>query len=136
MKTDGVYGTCVELYTFAQLARVDIYVYRCRYSSWVVYRFAGDRSNVNILPLFIVHNWSGNHFDAVRDMCTAQTVDSELPHVSGAALKSTDRDHNLFPSTSNKSDFKITSIAAEQQTAVENFINQFNDIGHNKSLVI
>ena len=121
MKHDGVYGTCVELYTFAQLAHVDVYVYQCRCSSWVVYRFAGDRTNSTIMPLFIVHNLLGNHFDALSGISLLPNAAEHFSPNSTCGLKSAHNVPMVFSSTSSTS-------SAKKQPSVALHSNAVNDI--------
>ena len=52
MGTEDVFGTCVESFIIAQLARVDVVVYHCMISSWFVYEYQGDRNSL-IIPRFL-----------------------------------------------------------------------------------
>ena len=72
MGTDGVFGTCVELFTFAQLAQVDVVVYHSMTSSWFVYEYQGDRNTLDIPSIFVRHSTSGNHFDVVSSFAKRQ----------------------------------------------------------------
>ena len=72
MGTDGVFGTCVELFTFAQLAQFDVVVYHSMTSSWFVYEYQGDRNTLDIPSILVRHSTSGNHFDVISNFAKRQ----------------------------------------------------------------
>ena len=81
MRSNGVYGTSVEIYGFAQIAVVDVYVYHCMTKLWIVYSYAGDRASMDVSSVFLVHTHAGNHFETVAvlsvEIPTSQQI---LPH--------------------------------------------------------
>ena len=125
MKRDGVNGTCVELYAFAQLAHVDVYVYQCRYSSCAVYSFAGDRTDVDMVLLLIVNNWTGNHFDALR-MLAVQDAAARLSPESTGGLRSAHKPPIIF-STTSASNSKIVHCLMNMKIVMyQRIMNQKN----------
>ena len=79
MQTIGVYGSCPEVFTFAQLAICDVYVYHCLTQSWIAYFYAGDRSSNNVIPIYLRHNLAGNHFDVVSTLKPKRSLPLNVP---------------------------------------------------------
>ena len=104
MRSNGVYGTCVEIYGFAQIAVVDVHVYHCMTKLWIVYSYAGDRATVDVPSVFLVHTHAGNHFETVAvlsaEIPTSQQI---LPH--GCVQTS-------FPDTASQCNLISASIDA------------------------
>ena len=63
MGTDCLFGTCVEVFSFSQLGRVDVVVFHSKTSSWFVYEYQVDRKTLDNPSIFVRHSTSGNHFD-------------------------------------------------------------------------
>ena len=60
MAKNGVFGTCVEIYTFCQIFKLDVYVYHSVLKNWFVYKCdcSNDRQGV-----FIQQTRTGDHFE-------------------------------------------------------------------------
>ena len=61
----GVFGTCVEIYTFCQIFKLDVYVYHSILKSWFVYKCdcSNDRQGV-----FIQQTRTGDHFEVISGL--------------------------------------------------------------------
>ena len=61
----GVFGTCVEICTFCQIFKLDVYVYHSILKSWFVYKCdcSNDRQGV-----FIQQTRTGDHFEVITGL--------------------------------------------------------------------
>ena len=89
MDNSGVFGTCVEIFAFAQLFNCDVFVYHSISQSWVVYSFEGNRDLVNVIPVFLFHTPAANHFETVAELSSASNLMHNSSH--GSTDHSTDR---------------------------------------------
>ena len=78
MRSNGVYGTCVEIYGLAQIAVVDVYVYHCMTKLWIVYSYAGDRASMDVSSVLLVHTHAGNHFETVAVLSAEIPISQQI----------------------------------------------------------
>ena len=64
MEQHGIYGTCVEIFTAAQLLQCNILVYSQIVQIWVQYSSRIPTNN----QIFIQHNLNGNHFEVITGL--------------------------------------------------------------------
>ena len=104
MRSNGVYGTCVEIYGFAQIAVVDVYVYHCMTKLWIVYSYAGDRASMDVSSVFLVHTHAGNHFETVAVLSAEIPISQQiLPDgCLQSSLRETTLQTNLVSTTIQK----------------------------------
>ena len=65
MGENGVFGTCVEIYTFCQVFSVDVYLYHVPLKSWLIYECC---LNTDRRGIFIQQTRSANHFEVVNEL--------------------------------------------------------------------
>ena len=122
MRSNGVYGTCVEIYAFAQIAVADVYVYHCMTKLWIVYSYAGDRASMDVPSVFLVHTHTGNHFETVA-VLSAENPNSQqsLPH--GCVQSS-------FPDTASQCNVISASFHANTSDPKGSACSEFKVLPH------
>ena len=65
MAENGVFGSCVEIYSFCQVFKVDVFLYHVPFKSWMIYECS---SNVNRKGIFIQQNRNANHFEVITEL--------------------------------------------------------------------
>ena len=75
MAANGVFGTCVEIYTFCQIFKLDVYVYHSILKNWFVYKCdcSNDRQGV-----FIQQTRTGDHFEVISGLTETYHTSSLL----------------------------------------------------------
>ena len=75
MAENGVFGTCVEIYTFCQNFKLDVYVYHSILKNWFVYKCdcSNDRQGV-----FIQQTRTGDHFEVISGLTETYHTSSLL----------------------------------------------------------
>ena len=75
MAENGVFGTCVEIYTFCQIFKLDVYVYHSLLKNWFVYKCdcSNDRQGV-----FIQQTRTGDHFEVISGLTETYHTSSLL----------------------------------------------------------
>ena len=75
MAENGVFGTCVEIYTFCQIFKLDVYVYHSILKNWFVYKCdcSNDRQGV-----FIQQTRTGDHFEVISGLTETYHTSSLL----------------------------------------------------------
>ena len=65
MAENGVFGTCVEIYTFCQIFKLDVYVYHSLLKNWFNYKCdcSNDRQGV-----LIQQTRTGDHFEVISGL--------------------------------------------------------------------
>ena len=111
MRSDGVYGTDVELYAFCQLTGLNVFVHHTHWNYWHLYRSAGNTTNN--CSVFILQTRDLNHFDTVLSVRRLMPESAEvLPRVS--------RTHD-----SELSSFISTNTIFENEQLPKNFFPEF-----------
>ena len=109
MHTDGTYGTCVEIYSFAQLFHVDVYVFHSVTRVWLCYSCDGDRDDHAVLPIFLYLTPSLNHFETVAGFCANSTT---------SVTPNSNRHNNVC----TNSDYSTTSKSNELASTYSNIL--------------
>ena len=61
----GVFGTCIEIYTFCQISSVDVYLYHVPLKSWLIYECC---LNTDRRGIFIQQTRNANHFEVFNEL--------------------------------------------------------------------
>ena len=125
MHTDGTYGTCVEIYSFAQLFHVDVYVFHSVTRVWLCYSYAGDRDRHAVVPIFLYLSPSLNHFETVAGFCdtSISCVPATSNRHNNICFNSDDpgtMSNELLSTYSNRLEPPALSLALDCSTFVPN----------------
>ena len=107
MAEDGVHGGCIEIFTFCQLFKVDVYVWHSLWRLWLLYPC---QSNNQRSGVFIQQSLLVNHFDVIV------SFDVILPHESNQMV---DNEQNQPQKTCEeplKSNQNIQNVIETQAT--------------------
>ena len=78
MAENGVFGSCVEIYSFCQIFKVDVFLYHVPFQSWMIYECS---SNVNREGIFIQQNRNANHFEVITELVSLGPESSSVAQV-------------------------------------------------------
>ena len=79
MAENGVFGSCVEIYSFCQIFKLDVFLYHVPFKSWMIYECS---SNVNRKGIFIQQNRNANHFEVITELVSIGPESSSLSQVA------------------------------------------------------
>ena len=79
MAENGVFGSCVEIYSFCQIFQVDVFLYHVPFQSWMIYECS---SNVNREGIFIQQNRNANHFEVITELVSLGPESSSVAQVA------------------------------------------------------
>ena len=79
MAENGVFGNCVEIYSFCQIFKVDVFLINVPFQSWKIYECS---SNVNREGIFIQQNRNADHFKVITELVSLGPESSSLAQVA------------------------------------------------------
>ena len=78
MSENGVFGTCVEIFSFCQIFHLGVFLYHVPLKSWLIYECS---ANIERKGIFIQQTLNANHFEVVRELISVTSEYIILPEV-------------------------------------------------------
>ena len=78
MSENGVFGTCVEIFSFCQIFHLDVFLYHVPLKSWLMYECS---ANIERKGIFIQQKLNANHFEVVRELIYVTSENIIFPEV-------------------------------------------------------